>query len=103
MLRIPGELVHAKLADAFVAPARSVMISFLDLFGFSEPFNVPGTVSNENWSLRIPRDFRTVHAERVAKGRALSLERALWLALARVAPDSELLRSAPPEAHPVPT
>ena len=76
-----GELAQASLADLFVGPARNVIISFTDLLGESEPFNQPGTVSGENWSLRVPPDFRQAFAARLATGQALDIPRALARAL----------------------
>lgn len=77
----PGALAHAKLAELFTGRARNVMISFCDLFGMREPYNVPGTIRPENWSQRIPRQFTETYARRVERNRALSLQRALLMAL----------------------
>lgn len=76
-----GELVQAHAADLFVGPARQVMIFFTDLFGEREPYNVPGTVSEANWSLRLPADFRGLYRRRLAERRAIDLPRALARAL----------------------
>ncbi|GEJ55410.1 hypothetical protein AMYX_01510 [Anaeromyxobacter diazotrophicus] len=76
-----GALVQARAADLFAGPARQVMIFFTDLFGEREPYNVPGTVSPANWSLRLPADFRALYRRRLAEGRALDLPRALARAL----------------------
>jgi 4-alpha-glucanotransferase len=76
-----GELVQARAADLFVGPARQVLIFFTDLFGEREPYNVPGTVAESNWSLRLPADFRALYARRRAEGRAIDLPRALARAL----------------------
>lgn len=53
----PARLVHAKVADLFLGPARNVQIFFADLFGLEETYNMPGTVSPDNWTLRVPADF----------------------------------------------
>ena len=76
-----GELVQARAADLFVGPARHVLVFFTDLFGEREPYNVPGTVSESNWSLRLPPDFRAFYRRRLAEGRAIDLPRALARAL----------------------
>jgi 4-alpha-glucanotransferase len=78
----PGALAQAQLAELFACPARHVLVYFTDLFGLREPYNRPGTVGPDNWSLRLPGDFAAVYRERVARGRALSLPAALALALA---------------------
>jgi 4-alpha-glucanotransferase len=77
----PTRLARARLAELFVGPARHVSIFFSDLLGKREPYNRPGTVMDENWSSRIPADFKTRHAEDVRQGRALDLPRALVTAL----------------------
>jgi 4-alpha-glucanotransferase len=81
LLRDPGLFAQAQLADLFAAPARNVMIFFTDLFGIAERYNRPGVISEYNWSLRLPRDYRRQYLEQLARGRALNLPRALLLAL----------------------
>jgi len=76
-----GALAQAKLADLFVGPARNVMVFFTDLLGFEEPYNRPGVVSEENWTLRVPRDYERLYRERLAAGRAFDIPRALAAAL----------------------
>jgi 4-alpha-glucanotransferase len=75
------KLAHAKFADLFLSPARHVMIFFADLLGLEENYNVPGTVSDENWSLRVPPDYRRLYPERCLRGEALNLPAVLALAL----------------------
>lgn len=77
----PGELAHALYADVFASRARNVLVFFTDLLGSREIYNTPGIVSERNWSLRVPPDYRAVYAARLARGRALSLPRALAWAL----------------------
>ena len=81
VLRAPGILVAAKLADALASRARSAMIFFADLFGLRERYNVPGTISDDNWSLRVPEGWETGYFEARRRGEALDLRRALALAL----------------------
>ncbi|MDI1482680.1 4-alpha-glucanotransferase [Polyangium sp. y55x31] len=76
-----GMLVAAKLADALASDARSVMIFFADLFGLRERYNVPGTISDDNWSLRVPEGWETDYFEARGRGEALDLRLALALAL----------------------
>jgi 4-alpha-glucanotransferase len=87
------KLFHAKVADLFVCPARQVVVFFADLFGLHEVYNTPGTVSEDNWSLRLPPDFEARYRQRAGRGEALDLCRALALALrARSAwPEDEAL------------
>jgi 4-alpha-glucanotransferase len=74
-------LAQAAFAELFVGPARHVMVYFTDLLGERAPYNVPGTVSDANWSLRIAADFRRVYAGRLAAGAALDVPAALARAL----------------------
>jgi 4-alpha-glucanotransferase len=77
----PARLALAKLAELFVGPARNVMVTFNDLLGMREAYNRPGTISEENWSLRVPPDFEARHAEARRAGRALDLPRVLSMAI----------------------
>lgn len=78
----PGRLAQGMLAELFACAAENVSIFFGDLFGYQEPFNVPGTVSDANWRLRLPPGFEALYASRVAARGALNLPAALALALA---------------------
>ncbi|ABS27268.1 4-alpha-glucanotransferase [Anaeromyxobacter sp. Fw109-5] len=77
----PAALAQARFAELFVGPARNVMVYFTDLLGSRAPYNVPGTVSDQNWSLRIPHGVRREHADRVRGARALDVPGALARAL----------------------
>ncbi|QRN96421.1 4-alpha-glucanotransferase [Archangium violaceum] len=77
----PGMLVQAKFADLFASRAENVMVFFPDLLGMKETYNAPGTVSEENWSLRVPNDYRSGYAEKLERDEALNLPKALALAL----------------------
>jgi 4-alpha-glucanotransferase len=81
LLREPGMLEQAKFADLFASRAENVMVFFADLLGMKETYNAPGTVSEENWSLRVPNDYRREYVEKLGSNAALNLPRALALAL----------------------
>jgi len=72
-----GRLARAQLADLFVGPARNVMIFFSDWLGLHDVYNRPGSVSDQNWSLRVPPDFVERHARSAREGTALDLPAAL--------------------------
>lgn len=76
----PERLALAKLAELFIGPGCQVMIFFPDLLGLQGTSNRPGTVSDENWSLRVPPGFAEEHELRAQRGTALDLPRALSLA-----------------------
>lgn len=76
-----NKLVHAKWADAFASPAEQVMVFFADLLGLEQTYNRAGFVDAENWTLRVPRDYRTAFPRAAAHGEVLNLHRVLALAL----------------------
>jgi 4-alpha-glucanotransferase len=75
------ELAHAELADLFLSRSRNVMLSFIDLFGFPQAYNTPGTIGDHNWSLRLPRDHRARYAALLQRRQAISVEKSLRIAL----------------------
>jgi len=77
----PGRLATAMLAELFRSAAENVSIFFADLFGCEDRYNVPGVISDDNWTLRLPADFERLHADRLARGAALDVREALALAL----------------------
>jgi len=77
----PGLLANAMLAEVFASRAENVMMFFADLFGLAERYNMPGTVSPDNWTLRLPCAFEQLYEERLAHGRAIDLPLALAMAL----------------------
>lgn len=77
----PLALARAELANLFAGPAANVMIFFPDLLGLREVYNRPGTVSAENWSLRVPPDFAAQYPRAAREGRALHLPAALATAI----------------------
>jgi 4-alpha-glucanotransferase len=60
------ELVYGSGSDLLLLP-------FQDAFGFRERVNVPGTVNEENWTYRMPRDLSALLADRAARDRLRDL------------------------------
>ncbi len=87
----PHRLAHAKYAEIFASRAENVQIFFADLFGYTESYNVPGTVHDDNWSLRVAHDYATRYPEDRRKLAALNLPWVLATALCR--------RGQPPSAE----
>jgi 4-alpha-glucanotransferase len=82
--RLAGDrrlLQTAMFADLFASPAANVMVFFADLFGERDVYNTPGVVRDENWRMRVPRDFERVYGERRAAGEAPCFFAALALAM----------------------
>ena len=71
----------AMFTELFLAPARNISVFFTDLFGMRETYNQPGTVGAHNWTLRVPRDFRRLYAERCSRGEAFDVAACLAEAL----------------------
>jgi 4-alpha-glucanotransferase len=82
----PCRLAHAKIANLFLGPARHVMMFFADLFGLEEIYNDPGTLTEDNWTLRVPPDFVRRYEDGRKRGVVLNLHAVLALAL-RARPD----------------
>lgn len=75
-------LVHAIFATMFASAAENVSVFFTDLFGLDQAYNTPGTINDDNWSLRLGPDFERDYADRLAQGEALNLPLALAMAFA---------------------
>ncbi|HET9599464.1 MAG TPA: 4-alpha-glucanotransferase, partial [Anaeromyxobacteraceae bacterium] len=74
-------LAQAAFAELFLGPARQVAVSFSDLLGLEAPYNVPGIVSDANWSQRLVPGFSAAYRDRVRARRALDVPRAVATAL----------------------
>ncbi len=86
----PDLFCRAMFAELFLGPARSVSVFFPDLFGMTDVYNKPGTVNEENWSLRVRPEYEQDYAERISVGKALDLRASLAMALrARFGPSHE--------------
>ena len=51
-------LRKVKLAEIFASKARNIQIFFTDFFQIDDVYNKPGTSGDENWSLRLPNNYR---------------------------------------------
>src|SRR6266498_1416186 len=60
------ELVYASGSDLLLLP-------FQDAFGMRERVNVPGTVTPDNWTYRIPRDLSALHGDASGRDRLRGL------------------------------
>jgi 4-alpha-glucanotransferase len=60
------ELVYGSGSDLLLLP-------FQDAFGMRERVNVPGTVNEQNWTYRIPRDLAALHADGAGRTRLRAL------------------------------
>ena len=77
----PRRLALGMFAELFVGPAANVLVFFADLYGETATYNTPGVFSDENWSMRVPRDFARVYETRRARGEAMDVAGALALAM----------------------
>ncbi len=76
-----GMMVQAMFADMLLSKAENVAVFFADLLGMRETYNAPGTVGPENWSLRVPPDYRGRYEADASECRALNIPYACSLAL----------------------
>lgn len=87
-------LAQGEQAVLFTGRARNVLLWWSDVLGEDRIYNRPGEVHPENWTLRVPPDFRAVHDARVRQRAAF--DPAFCLALALLAlPRVERDASAP--------
>ena len=55
-------LKFVKLVEIFASKAKNVQIFFTDFFQINETYNTPGTSGDQNWSLRLPNNFKDLNA-----------------------------------------
>ena len=71
--RAPGRfddgVRDAILELVFGSGSDLLLLPFQDAFGMRERVNVPGTVNEENWTYRMPRDLAALHADLPARDR----------------------------------
>lgn len=53
-------LKFVKLTEIFASKAKNVQIFFTDFFNINETYNTPGTSGDNNWSLRLPNNYRDI-------------------------------------------
>ncbi len=51
-------LKKVKLAEMFASKAKNIQIFFTDFFNVKDVYNRPGTSGDENWSLRLPDNYK---------------------------------------------
>ena len=65
----------AILAALYAAPSRLTIIPIQDLFGWSARINRPGTVSESNWTYRLPMTLERLRRSRATKSRVAKLRK----------------------------
>ena len=55
-------LKFVKLVEIFASKAKNVQIFFTDFFQINETYNTPGTSGDQNWSLRLPNNFKDLNS-----------------------------------------
>ncbi len=55
-------LAFIKLVEIFASKAKNVQIFFTDFFQINETYNTPGTSGDQNWSLRLPNNYKELNA-----------------------------------------
>lgn len=53
-------LAETKLVEIFASKAENIQIFFTDFFNIYDVYNRPGTSGDENWSLRLPDNFKSL-------------------------------------------
>ena len=60
-------LKQTKLVEIFASKAENIQIFFTDFFNIYDVYNRPGTSGDENWSLRLPDNFKDLTPINLAK------------------------------------
>ena len=55
-------LTFIKLVEIFASKAKNVQMFFTDFFQIEETYNTPGTSGDQNWSLRLPNNYKDMNA-----------------------------------------
>jgi 4-alpha-glucanotransferase len=71
--RFDDDVRDAILELAYQSGSDLLLLPFQDAFGLRERVNVPGTVNDDNWTYRIPRDLSALHADLAAVDRLRGL------------------------------
>ena len=67
MTKDPEFLKQTKLVEIFASKAENIQIFFTDFFNIYDVYNRPGTSGDENWSLRLPDNFKNLTPINLAK------------------------------------
>lgn len=59
-------LTQTKLVEIFASKAENIQIFFTDFFKIYDVYNRPGTSGDENWSLRMPDNFKELKSINLA-------------------------------------
>ena len=54
-------LKFIKLTEIFASKAKNLQIFFTDFFQINDVYNRPGTSGDQNWSLRLPNNFKELN------------------------------------------
>jgi len=54
-------LKKVKLSEIFASKAKNIQIFFTDFFNVEDVYNRPGTSGDENWSLRLPNNYKELN------------------------------------------
>jgi 4-alpha-glucanotransferase len=71
--RLDEDARDAILELVYGAGSDLLLLPFQDAFGMRERVNVPGTVTEENWTYRMPRELSALHADAAARDRLRGL------------------------------
>jgi 4-alpha-glucanotransferase len=75
------KFLDASFVELFSSPAKRVQIFFADFWGLGKTYNRPGTMSGNNWSLRINENFEDDYYKAVQEGKAPNLAQTIAAAL----------------------
>ena len=67
-------LAQTKLVEIFASEAENIQIFFTDYFNVYDVYNRPGTAGDENWSLRLPDNYKELTPINLANILKLAIE-----------------------------
>jgi 4-alpha-glucanotransferase len=59
-------LCDTKLSELFASKAENIQIFFTDYFNIYDVYNRPGTSGDQNWSLRLPDNYKELYSINLA-------------------------------------
>lgn len=74
----------AKFAELFTSPAKEIQVFFVDFFGMTDRYNMPGTETGnetENWKVRVPQEFEKVYHKNLEQERGLNLPEVIAMSI----------------------
>lgn len=77
--KVEGNYRTVKMAELFTAPNQ--FFTLPDMFGMSERINTSGVCNDDNWTVRLPKDYEGFYHSQLIKGFGLNIPKTFRTAL----------------------